>query len=86
MAVDGRAAAHLDGCLDVDLESSALTNTLPVHRLGWPRGSRRGAGRVRPRARPARRADWKQSYARLPDEAGSSATATPLPPSASPAR
>src|SRR3954447_21513699 len=24
--VDGRRAPHLDGCLDVDLESSALTN------------------------------------------------------------
>src|SRR5438067_423564 len=31
--VDGRPAAQLDGCLDIDLESSALTNTLPVHRL-----------------------------------------------------
>jgi hypothetical protein len=31
--VDGQAAPHLDGCLDVDLESSALTNTFPVHRL-----------------------------------------------------
>ncbi len=31
--IDGRVAAHLDGCLDVDLESSAMTNTLPVHRL-----------------------------------------------------
>jgi hypothetical protein len=32
--VDGVRARHLDGCLDVDLEASALTNTLPVHRLG----------------------------------------------------
>jgi uncharacterized protein len=31
--VDGRPAERLDGCLDVDLESSAMTNTLPVHRL-----------------------------------------------------
>jgi hypothetical protein len=31
--VDGRAVPELDGCLDVDLESSACTNTLPVHRL-----------------------------------------------------
>ena len=30
--VDGEPAAHLDGCLDVDLESSAVTNALPVHR------------------------------------------------------
>ncbi len=31
--VDRVPAPRLDGCLDVDLESSAVTNTLPVHRL-----------------------------------------------------
>ena len=31
--VDGNVAPHLDGCMDVDLESSAMTNALPVHRL-----------------------------------------------------
>ena len=31
--VSGRPAPALDGCLDVDLESSALTNAMPVHRL-----------------------------------------------------
>jgi hypothetical protein len=31
--VDGAAAEHLDGCIDIDLESSACTSTLPVHRL-----------------------------------------------------
>ena len=31
--VNGLAAPHLDGCLDIDLESSACTNTLPIHRL-----------------------------------------------------
>lgn len=31
--VDGRAAPELDGLVDVDLEASACTNTLPVHRL-----------------------------------------------------
>lgn len=31
--VDGVAAPQLSGCLDVDLESSALTNAFPVHRL-----------------------------------------------------
>ncbi len=30
--VNGIAASELDGCIDVDLESSACTNTLPVHR------------------------------------------------------
>ncbi len=32
--VDGAHAARLDGCLDVDLEASAMTNALPVRRLG----------------------------------------------------
>lgn len=32
--VDGAPDPALSGCLDVDLESSSLTNALPVHRLG----------------------------------------------------
>jgi len=32
--VDDEPAPYLDGCLDVDLESSAVTNALPVRRLG----------------------------------------------------
>jgi uncharacterized protein len=38
--VDGAPAPHLDGCLDVDLESSAMTNALPVHRLALRPGER----------------------------------------------
>lgn len=34
--MDGVAAPHLDGLVDVDLEASACTNTLPVHRLTMP--------------------------------------------------
>ena len=30
--LDGQRAARLDGCLDVDLESSAMTNALPIRR------------------------------------------------------
>ncbi|QWF80073.1 putative glycolipid-binding domain-containing protein [Amycolatopsis sp. CA-230715] len=37
--VDGVPAPELDGCLDVDLESSAVTNALPVHRLGLADGA-----------------------------------------------
>jgi len=37
--VDGAPAADLDGCLDVDLESSDMTNTLPAHRLDLPAGT-----------------------------------------------
>jgi hypothetical protein len=32
-SVNGASASRLDGCMDVDFESSACTNTLPVHRL-----------------------------------------------------
>jgi hypothetical protein len=38
--VDGDLAPRLDGCLDVDLESSAMTYTQPVHRLDLPPGAR----------------------------------------------
>jgi hypothetical protein len=31
--VDGSVVPALDGCVDVDLEASACTNTIPVHRL-----------------------------------------------------
>jgi len=36
--VDGEPAPVLDGLVDVDLEASACTNTLPVHRLAMPPG------------------------------------------------
>ena len=36
--VDGRPAPHLAGLVDVDLEASACTNALPVHRLSLPVG------------------------------------------------
>ena len=32
--VDGTRRPDLDGCVDIDLESSACTNTVPIHRLG----------------------------------------------------
>ena len=59
-AVDGAARPELDGCLDVDLESSALTNAFPVRRLGlavgrWPPCRPPGCA-PRPRGRAARAA------------------------------
>jgi uncharacterized protein len=68
--VDGRPAAHLDGCLDVDLESSALTNTLPVHRLALAVGARAATPAAYVRALDLRAERLEQTYARLPDEAG----------------
>ena len=68
--VDGRRAAHLDGCLDIDLESSALTNTLPVHRLALAAGARAETPAAYVRALGLRAERLEQSYTRLPDEAG----------------
>ncbi|MGY4859133.1 putative glycolipid-binding domain-containing protein [Cryobacterium sp. AP23] len=36
--VDGHPRADLDGCVDVDFESSSATNTLPVHRIRFAPG------------------------------------------------
>jgi hypothetical protein len=48
--INGAAAPVLDGCLDVDLESSALTNAFPVHRLGLEIGEQAQAPAVYVRA------------------------------------
>ena len=83
--VDGRPAAHLDGCLDVDLESSALTNTLPVHRLDLAVGDRADR-RPRTSARSTSAPDgWSRATRGCPTRAAASGTAMPLPRSASPA-
>lgn len=68
--VDGTAAPHLDGCLDVDLESSAMTNTLPVHRLGLPVGGRGVAPAAYVRAPDLAVDRLEQTYVRLPDGDG----------------
>jgi uncharacterized protein len=36
--IDGVPVPQLSGCVDVDLESSAVTNTLPIHRLEFAEG------------------------------------------------
>lgn len=36
--VDGEPRPDLDGCADVDFESSAVTNTFPIHRLDFVEG------------------------------------------------
>ena len=48
--VDGSSAPLLDGCLDIDLESSVMTNGLPVHRLALTPGQRAAAPAVYVRA------------------------------------
>jgi len=62
--VDGTSAAHLDGCLDVDLESSAMTNALPVHRMALPAGTRADAPAAYVRAAGLAVERLEQTYAR----------------------
>jgi hypothetical protein len=67
--VDGVDASHLAGCLDIDLESSAFTNALPVHRLSLDVNERAGApaAYVRLTGKVER---LEQTYARVDNEDG----------------
>ncbi len=68
--IDGEPAPHLDGCPDVDLEASACTNTLAVHRLALQPGE---AGEVRAawvRSSGLRVEVLEQRYARVADGDG----------------
>jgi uncharacterized protein len=68
--VDGSLADHLDGCLDVDLESSAMTNTFPVHRLGLTQGAGAAAPAAYVRALDLSAERLEQTYTRIADEGG----------------
>jgi hypothetical protein len=65
--VDGASAPELSGCLDVDLESSALTNTFPVHRLRFEDGVATSAPAAYVRAGDVRTERIEQTYERLRD-------------------
>jgi uncharacterized protein len=67
--IDGDPAPDLDGCMDVDLESSAMTNTLPVHRLDLQPGARADAPAAYIRALTLAAGRLDQVYERIPDEA-----------------
>ncbi len=64
--VDGEHDPALDGCLDIDLEGSALTNTAPVHRLGLAVGERAEAPAVYVRTNTLKVERLDQTYRRLP--------------------
>jgi uncharacterized protein len=68
-AADGVPAPYLDGCLDVDLESSAMTNALPVRRMGLAPGARAAAPAAYVRAVGLAVERLEQAYLRAPDEA-----------------
>jgi hypothetical protein len=67
--IDGEPARHLAGCLDVDLESSAMTNALPVHRRQLPAGARADAPAAYVRASSLAVERLEQTYLRVADEA-----------------
>jgi hypothetical protein len=67
-SIDGRAAGFLDGCLDVDLESSALTNAFPVHRLDLQIGQEAAAPAVFVRVSELRIERLEQRYLRLEND------------------
>jgi uncharacterized protein len=66
--VDGVPAPYLDGCLDADLESSAMTNALPVRRMRLAPGARAAAPAVYVRAIGLAVEQLEQTYLRAPDE------------------
>jgi hypothetical protein len=65
--VDGEAAPHLDGCLDVDIESLACTNTFPVHRLALDVGQGADAPAAYVRWRDLSVERLEQHYVRVDD-------------------
>ena len=66
--VDGNAAPHLDGCLDVDLESSAMTNAVPVHRMNLRVGEAADAPAAYVRALGLTAERLEQVYVRIADQ------------------
>jgi hypothetical protein len=68
--VDGRPADALDGCLDVDLESSAMTNAFPVRRMQLAIGDRAAAPAAYVRAADLAVVRLEQTYVRVEDVAG----------------
>jgi hypothetical protein len=66
--VDGRTAHELDGCLDIDLESSSFTNAFPVRRLALGPGDASQAPAVYVRAFDLAVERLEQRYRRLADD------------------
>ncbi|MDX6697005.1 MAG: uncharacterized protein QOE65_402 [Solirubrobacteraceae bacterium] len=64
-SIDGVAVPELDGCLDVDLESSALTNAFPMRRLGLAPGEAAEAPAAYVRALDLGVGRLEQRYARI---------------------
>jgi uncharacterized protein len=66
--VDGKPMPELSGCLDVDVEASACTNTCPVQRLGLEVGQATDAPAAYVRAPDLTVERLEQNYGRLPND------------------
>jgi uncharacterized protein len=69
MFTHGHAVPGLDGCLDVDLEASAMTNALPVRRIGLPVAAEAAAPAAYVRTADLAVERLGQTYVRAADEA-----------------
>ena len=67
--VDGVPAPELSGCLDVDLETSAMTNTFPIHRLDLVPGVEQEAPAAYVQVDDLAVNRLPQTYRRIPDGA-----------------
>jgi hypothetical protein len=65
--VDGVEDPHLEGCIDIDLESSVLTNAFPVHRLELPVGAQGHAPAAFVRVTDLAVERLEQNYLRVAD-------------------
>jgi uncharacterized protein len=66
--IDGERAPYLDGCLDVDLEASAMTNALPVRRMALPVAAAAAAPAAYVRAVGLAVERLEQTYVRASDQ------------------
>jgi uncharacterized protein len=68
--IDGRSAPELDGCIDLDLEGSVLTNAFPLRRFALAVGESADAPAAYVRVPGLAVERLGQRYERLPDEDG----------------
>jgi hypothetical protein len=66
--VNGASEPKVDGCVDVDLEASSLTNAFPVHRLGLQVGQQADAPAAYVRALDLSVERLEQRYVRRPND------------------
>jgi len=66
--INDEPAPHLDGCLDVDLEASAMTNALPVRRMALEVAAAAAAPAAYVRAAGLAVERLEQTYLRAPDQ------------------